>query len=196
MSTKLYVHMRFSGKGSRAINRVGGSKNLKILISETSPVGKLHSSETTKHSPHFPFRLPASRNLPIRVKGRSGLVSCPYEPGSGVYLLTGSGLRLLTPRFPPQANTARPVTTGAAMLAEQQLYRWRLLQTQTGGGGAERVRARPGPDSRHSLRPGPLGGCRGFRSSVTGTAPWPEAPPLGPDLHPASSGCKTLDTQG
>lgn len=29
-STKICVHVRFSGKGSKAINKISGSKNLKI----------------------------------------------------------------------------------------------------------------------------------------------------------------------
>ena len=134
MSTKLCVHMRFSGKGPRAINGVTGSKSVKVWISETFTIRKLHSSEITEPRPHFPFWLPASRNLSVCGERRSGRISSTAERGSGVYLLTGSGLRLLTPRFPPQANTARPVTMGAAMLAEQQLSRFWPPQTETGGG--------------------------------------------------------------
>lgn len=66
---------------------------------------------------------------------------------------------------------------------------------QTGGSRAEGGGALPGPDSRHSLRPGSPHYSPGFRSSVTGTASWLQAPPLDPVLHPESGDCETLNAQ-
>ena len=75
--------------------------------SEGRDLGDLPRSEIARLQNHLTQPTPSlpapSKSEPPdpRAETSSPEVSRPAEPGSGLYLLTGSGLRLLTPQFPP-----------------------------------------------------------------------------------------------
>lgn len=107
--------------------------------SEAFPVRKRPGSETTCTCPSC-SRLTG----PSRPGERSsGLALAPLAPLRGLFTCSQVPAGAAPYASVPTAGEHDPaICMGAAMLAEQQLYRQRPPQAQTGGGGAGLVRPR------------------------------------------------------
>lgn len=120
--------------------------------SEDGSLRDFSRSETARLRDHLQQPAPSlpapSKSEPPDPRVETSLpeVSCPAEPRSEVYLLTGSGLRLLTPQFPPlgehgpashhgRRHIGRTTTLSVAAGADTDRRRRSLGKRKAGGAG-------------------------------------------------------------